>query len=304
MLIELIWQKPELRKPFWWVGYKVDYLTKILSNGGPRLTLLFYPDRPALYSTLSQLCHIEGVRISTNPEKPHDACIFWKDATYNDLNPTAKAIADRGWMINSRCLDISKKRVDVAHQRAFGYSMELDPTIHTGTCLRKSNKNYAHDGHILQGPITRNEADAAEADGYIFVKLVNNRISVPNDKLPGPSSDYVQEFRVPYFNGVIPVCYVKYRPEATRFGSYNSEVVLADARDVFSTEECGQIVDFCQDLGFDCGEMDVLRDVDDGRIYIVDANTTPWGPPRNTSARDALMSFKLCGAALIDMTMK
>jgi hypothetical protein len=26
-------------------------------------------------------------------------------------------------------------------------------------------------------------------------------------------------------------------------------------------------------------ELDVLRDADDGRIYVVDTNPTPWGPP-------------------------
>ena len=304
MLIELIWRKPGLRKPFWWLGYKVDYLAKVLRSGGQTMTVLFYPDRPALYSTLSQLCHIEGIRISTNPARPYDACIFWKDSTYCELDQTAAHIAAKSRMINSRCLDISKKRVDVAHQNAFGYAMELDPTTQSGAFLRKSNKNYAHDGLIMYGPITPQEADAAANNGYLFVKLINNGISVPNDNVPGPVSDYVQEFRVPYFDGTIPVCYVKYRPIKERFGSYNTNVNLADAKEVFSPTECSRIVDFCKDLGFDCGELDVLRDIDDGRIYIVDANTTPWGPPRNTSANNSLESFRNCGAALIDMCKK
>jgi hypothetical protein len=31
-------------------------------------------------------------------------------------------------------------------------------------------------------------------------------------------------------------------------------------------------------MGLDYGELDVLRDADDGRLYVVDVNTTPFGP--------------------------
>jgi hypothetical protein len=304
MLIELVWRKPELRKPFWWLAYKVDYLVKYLRCRGAVMTILFYPDRPALYSTLSQLCHLEGVRISTNPTRRYDASIFWKDSTFCELDHTARNIAGRTSMINSKCLDISKQRVDVSHQRALGYGMKLDPTVQDGAYLRKSNKNYAHDGLIMERQLTPEEYAAASKEDFLFVKLINNAVSIPTDALPGPDSDYVQEFRVPYFDGTIPVCYIKYRPIAKRFTSYNTVVTLAQPNEVFSREECAQIVEFCRDLGFDCGELDVLRDTDDGKIYIVDANTTPWGPPRNTNAADALMSFKQCGAALVDMCRK
>jgi len=43
------------------------------------------------------------------------------------------------------------------------------------------------------------------------------------------------------------------------------------------------ISEFCSRIGLDYGELDVLRNKDDGKIYIVDVNYTPWGPPAKLS---------------------
>jgi hypothetical protein len=36
-------------------------------------------------------------------------------------------------------------------------------------------------------------------------------------------------------------------------------------------------------MDLDYGELDLLRDRGDGRIYVVDVNSTPWGPPNHIS---------------------
>jgi len=202
-------------------------------------------------------------------------------------------------MINSGCLDISKRRVDAAHQRAFGYSMELDPTTHSGVCIRKSNRNYSHDGLVVQCPISREDTDDALKNGFASFKLVNNCVCSPDSRLPGPKEEYVQEFRIPYFDGNIPVCYRKFRPKALRFTSNNLIVELIDADEIFNPQEIGRIVALCKDMQLDYGELDVLRDLDDGRIYVVDVNTTPWGPPCDTGALDEVESFRRMGSALM-----
>lgn len=55
---------------------------------------------------------------------------------------------------------------------------------------------------------------------------------------------------------------------------------------------CGEaelLLRLCRALGLDYGELDVLRDVEDGKLYVVDVNNTPWAPPiisiRKTSLR-------------------
>jgi hypothetical protein len=40
-------------------------------------------------------------------------------------------------------------------------------------------------------------------------------------------------------------------------------------------------------MGLDFGELDILRDNDDGRIYIVDVNNTPSGPRRGVHMQEA-----------------
>jgi len=46
--------------------------------------------------------------------------------------------------------------------------------------------------------------------------------------------------------------------------------------------------------------MDVLRDRD-GRIYVVDANNTPAGPPNGMTAEQRLHAARILTAALRDM---
>ena len=284
---------------FWWIGYRTEYLAKIRQPGFRKRILLFYPERPAFFTTIRQLCYPEGVDVTTNPNAPFDASIYWKDATYCELDSTARQILKHGRMINSGCLDISKTRVDAAHRRAFGYNLELDPATHVGVCIRKSNKNYTHDGHMVHCPISREEVDEATRNGFAFFKLINNAVRTPDIRLEGSLEDYVEEFRVPYFAGNIPVCYRKCRPAAVRFTSNNTLVELVEVDAIFSAQEIDQIAGLCKDMQFDYGELDVLRDMDDGRIYVVDVNTTPWGPPVDTSTADEVESFRRLGAALI-----
>jgi hypothetical protein len=55
-------------------------------------------------------------------------------------------------------------------------------------------------------------------------------------------------------------------------------VRLCPTEEALSADEISNIGKFARSIGLDYGELDVLRDRDDGRIYIVDANKTPTGP--------------------------
>ena len=47
-------------------------------------------------------------------------------------------------------------------------------------------------------------------------------------------------------------------------------------------------------MGIDYGELDILRDNNDGRIYIVDANNTPSGPPNGlTDVQECLALHRM-----------
>jgi hypothetical protein len=69
------------------------------------------------------------------------------------------------------------------------------------------------------------------------------------------------------------------------------------ADDVFSRQEQRQIASFCREIGLDFGCIDVMRDVTDGRIYIVDVNKTCM-PVLSLSFKAQLRALRLMGGAL------
>jgi hypothetical protein len=89
------------------------------------------------------------------------------------------------------------------------------------------------------------------------------------------------DIRLPVILGQIPLAYLKYRPKETRFSNVNSHAKLISPLDALSAEELAKCITFARSIGLDYGELDVLRDRTDGRIYIVDANNTPYGPPNH-----------------------
>jgi len=102
--------------------------------------------------------------------------------------------------------------------------------------------------------------------------------------------------RIPVINGIIPLVFIKYKTLETRFGVFrkwhhklkNVEVHKPEA--LLSMDEITKLIEFCRKSGLDYGEIDVLRDCDDGRVYVLDVNNTPTGPPKMDKgmAREAI----------------
>jgi hypothetical protein len=74
----------------------------------------------------------------------------------------------------------------------------------------------------------------------------------------------------------------------TRFQDKFLSTTIIKTDIVFSHLEIKKINEFCRQIGMDYGELDVLRDKDSGRIYIIDSNNTPWGPPEKLSKEDTV----------------
>jgi hypothetical protein len=102
----------------------------------------------------------------------------------------------------------------------------------------------------------------------VYNKLIDNEVE----------DGTVLHYRVPIFKHVIPCVYLKQLPLEHRFGTSSTHLIsstLAEVDDVFSEDEIGKILSFCQKMGLDYGELDVLRDRNDQQLYIVDVNNTP-----------------------------
>jgi hypothetical protein len=189
-----------------------------------------------------------------------------------------------GGALNGGCRGTDKRTVERVFEATFGYALAVDPTTHRGPCVAKSNVGSTHDGRVVECPIA--EADPALA----YELLVDNRA--------GPGADAVLDLRVPVVGGEVPFVYLKRRPLGARFGNSNSAVALAEPGDVLLDGELERLGAFCRAMGLDLGELDVLRDRGSGRVYVVDANPTAWGPPRPLRTGAAVRAVRAYAAAL------
>ena len=240
----------------------------------PHKTLLFYPQRPSPYAVLYKLCAMAGYRVTTDPEGDYDAVFRWHNTTKSELGPFENDHA----AINHACTDISKQHVGRAFEAVFGYHLEVDPITYAGRVVKKSDANATHDGKIIECPISPYEVE----EGFVYQKAIDNRRD---------DGDGYYEYRVPIFGDTIPVAYVKYRPLDAQFKEFDgAEVTRPDA--VLTNGEQSQILALARALDLEYGEMDVLRDRTDGRIYVVDANNTPSGPERGFETSQSIEALQ------------
>jgi hypothetical protein len=230
-----------------------------------RKTILAYPHALEPGSVLFKICDQLDYRMTDNIAAKADLVIHWEDSSFRPAYAALEERNRRQKVLNLNCRDISKLKVDATHQAVFGYRLEVDPLRHRGPCVKKSNENAMHDGTIVECPIAERD------ERCVYQKEVNNRID----------AEYIEDIRVPVFGHLIPFCYRKRRPIVSRFSNENTSASLCEVDTVLSSIEVRQILQFCDAMGLDYGELDVLRDRDDGRLYVVDVNNTPWGPPNH-----------------------
>jgi hypothetical protein len=188
--------------------------------------------------------------------------------------------ANRGQrMLNHDCTDTSKTHVGRVYEATFGRSLLIDPTTHAGVAVEKPETNGAPPGREVQCPTPRRP-------GYAYQRLVNNA-----------HGDLVEDIRVPVVGTQVPFVYLKYRPPPMRFMHGSTVCKLGEVADVLTAVEMAQIIAMCRTLGVEYGEVDALRDRDNGALYVVDVNPTPWGPPIRLSKADRERAVTALAAA-------
>lgn len=261
------------------------------SHYSPKLTIYFCPEQP-LPGTVAyngsqahrgavayKLCRLLGYGITTNaPHRyeteardPYDVVFKYQRGTY--FTSLSGSQFDPEDIINGTCSDISKRAVNAFFEETFGYGLAVDPTSHDEAILVKSNLNSVHDGHVVQGPLAPSDVQAEKR----YQRVIDNTTS---------NGDMVLDYRVPVHGGQIPLVFLKYRPAESRFESESTYATFEEPAEVFSQDEVQNLLQLAVRMGVDFGELDVLRDREDGRIYVVDVNPTPWGPPRGLSEQE------------------
>lgn len=229
----------------------------------PRATMLFYPELPPKESVPYKLCSILGYRITNRPGRHVDFSMAWEDETFARTElPPEEFLGAR--CVNRNCRDISKSAVQQAFREAFGYDFIVDPTRHVGPMLEKADENSVKDAQVVQGPIAREDVRSFR----VYERIIDNSTD---------DGRYV-DYRVPVVGNRIPIVMLWYRDEAKRFKAGLVAAGQTETSEALSDAEVAKILEFCGRMGLEYGELDILRDRADGRIYIVDANKTPHGP--------------------------
>lgn len=227
-------------------------------------SILVFPEYPSRNSTLYKLGYNLGYNVTNKPSRRNKSIVYWENKTHRTEQNLLTQF-DKKNIVNKGSTDISKVFVDETHRSVFGYNTIINPKEHIGKMVQKSDTNAKHDGALLQGPIEQPK------EGSIYQILIDNSIN----------EDFIVDIRVPFIGEVTDFVYLKYRPISERFQNTTVKTEMKTTTEVLSTSEIEQINAFCIASNLDFGELDVLRDRNSGKIYIVDVNNTPFGPPAN-----------------------
>ncbi|MFM1931308.1 MAG: hypothetical protein RL226_611 [Bacteroidota bacterium] len=255
-------------------------LIRRLANRGKLPVLVTWPDYPSKKTTIYKIAKHLRMRLTNKPVENAACVLFFEDAT--DKSQINNNILNHYSMVlNAKCSDISKKRVDAVFNDVFGYNTFIDPVSFHGTAVQKSDENAKHDGRYITCPVETIE------DGCVYQKVIDNRTE----------DGFALDYRVVVIGKEIAACYGKYKDWNVRFTNEVRFSRLIDPLSLFSSAEQGAILNFCEKMNADFCELDVLKDNQDGRYYIVDLNTTPFGPPAGLPPVDVAMAVSLLADA-------
>jgi hypothetical protein len=251
-------------------------------KGRRPIALLVWPEMPSRRAALYKVARSMGFELTNQLRENAVLGIRFEDKTEKLLtfNPPQKSSIT--WW-NVACNDIRKSTLESAHMKIFGYGMGVEPTAFEGKMVVKSDENAVHDGEVIQGPLST----ASLRTDAVY------QVEIQNIDEKGRHFDH----RVVYIKGHIPVVYIKYKQAATRFTNLTEEVILLPNSNCFSEEEKRAMGALAMELGVDYAELDVLRDANSGKLYVVDVNPTPWGPPAGLSHEQSEVAIKKMATA-------
>ena len=241
------------------IGLRLWRLVQVLNPTRKRAkTISFFPQAAPPWYNIWSVVQLAGYKTVTEVDEA-DIVFLFEDSTYSNAAVKLPEKLD-GLRVNHECANISKQYVADLFEDVFGYPLTIDPTSHRGKAIRKSQHNGAHDGVVIECPIKQEDV----LPGYAYQKLVNST----------KDGARTEDLRIAYVFGRIPVVFHKYKAINKRFGTEYLNVILKEASEAFSSEEIERIIAYCRKIGLDFGAVNVMRDEDDGRIYIVDVNKT------------------------------
>lgn len=261
---------------YYCVFFDIKLAGKRFYNKRKQISILFYPDEPRPFHEIYKLCHLLGYEKINDLNTRHDMAFNWQDVTFRTDDADLARLAKEIKVVNINCRDISKKRVDTVFKEVFGYNAVINPLTFSGYCLKKSDSNAQDAEMVIRCPLKTIEENS------VYQRLINNIV----DK------KFVQEIAAPFFAGSIPFAYMKYKLLDNRFDNCNLRIEITEFEKLVSQEEKEKIIIFCKKMRLDCGELEMIRDADDKRLYIIDINSTPIGPAGYISPSQRITALK------------
>lgn len=255
-----------------------------IQNSGKLPVWVAAPTYPSKKTTLSKIARMNNARLTNKFVSKPDVIIYFENATYGSASALRRKYP-KAKIINVNCPDISKERVHVVHLEALGYSMNLNPKTYIGVAVEKSDENAVHDGQEVVCPVAFPKTDA------VYQKVLDNT---------NGAGEYV-DIRVPVIGGKIPLVYLKFKTLKNRFTNKAHRSTLHTPEEVFSEEEISQIEKYATAMRVDFCEFDVLRHKGNNKIYIIDVNKTPYGPPDPLNKEDKIKALKKLSDAFMTM---
>ncbi len=241
------------------ISYLFRKILFYFKNGFKNKYIFIYPHYPGRKAGMYQIAKKLAYNLTNKKPKKFDLAVYWEYETYRKEFELLEEVSKKHNVVNLNSRDISKKKVDEVFTKVFGYSLFVNPLEYQGNCVKKGDLNGLHNGEIIKCPIERTE------DGFVYQKLINTL----NEQ------NLTEEIRFAVINNKNPYCLIKYKKTDNIFcvGFYKSELIKS--KDFFGPDEIEKIFEFCRLINMEFGELDILRDKTDGKIYIVDANNTP-----------------------------
>jgi len=182
--------------------------------------------------------------------------------------------------INFKLKSCQKDYTTEIFDEMFEQKLGINPQEYKGYAVAKHNDNGTKSCFFIKCPLDADEV----FENHIYQKIIDFRHPFDNEILC--------EIRVPIFGGIVPFVFFKERARGLRFTSKNRKVSIANVEDHLTENEVEEIQKYCRKVGLEYGDLDVLRG-EDGLIYIIDVNNTPWWPPNKLFNRDRNIALNI-----------
>lgn len=230
------------------------------------MTALFYPRGLSSSSLIAQVLQQLDIKVTTNINDEADFGFHWNSRNENEVSP--ELILKGIPIFNAGCLNVKKDYIDKLFTEIFEYSSLIDPETYSGLCVKKGTEQATHSGKIITCPCKR-ELRERERNGVkhydLYQRLINNE--EPNGLL--------KEYRLTYCFGKLSLL-VRYKIKENRFHPFfpdKQKIVYEPIVGChIKNKDVANILKFCRHYSIDFADLDVLRDRDNGKIYIIDVN--------------------------------